>query len=400
MKTFFIYIILNALMMILFWGVYKLVFLKRKSSSEQRIFLLMATILSIVIPIVNIPGLSPNISLLATEKHISNLTFPTKTIVYEENVDIITTILAFLIITYFFVVLLKFTIFFHNQYVIRKKINTVPFQEHDGIRYHFNSLDENSYSYKRDIVIGIKGLNDNEIRMITLHEESHVRHRHTFDILLMSIVKTVFWCDPMNRIYTAELKKLHDYIADIEASSLTNTQEYTTLLLSQCRKNSLSRQIITCNFKSGDFMARIKNVYSKENHMPIRFLSIIPVIALALFLNSCANPIDSAEKQKLTMGNDTIQADLQTAVTDDTTITEPNSNTVEIITKKGKTEVEINGNSHELVFRDSSIRLTITSSNPNIPITLETEEAITKVISGIIITSTSSYIDSTESDSK
>ena len=106
----------------------------------------------------------------------------------------------------------------------------------------------------------------------------------------------------MNRIYTAELKKLHDYIADIEASSLTNTQEYTTLLLSQCRKNSLSRQIITCNFKSGDFMARIKNVYSKENHMPIRFLSIIPVIALALFLNSCANPIDSAEKQKLTMG--------------------------------------------------------------------------------------------------
>ena len=124
------------------------------------------------------------------------------------------------------------------------------------------------------------------------------------------------------------------------------------------------------------------------------------MIALALFLNSCANPIDSAEKQKLTMGNDTIQADLQTAVTDDTTITEPNSNTVEIITKKGKTEVEINGNSHELVFRDSSIRLTITSSNPNIPITPETEEAITKVISGIIITSTSSYIDSTESDSK
>jgi len=53
-----------------------------------------------------------------------------------------------------------------------------------------------------------------KIKTILEHELCHINERHTLDVLLVEIIKIVFWCSPPIYLYKKELKQVHEYIAD------------------------------------------------------------------------------------------------------------------------------------------------------------------------------------------
>jgi len=57
-------------------------------------------------------------------------------------------------------------------------------------------------------------LSSEQGRFIFRHELYHIRQKHTLDILLLSGVRSLFWCNPFFHLILRELKVIHEFLAD------------------------------------------------------------------------------------------------------------------------------------------------------------------------------------------
>lgn len=71
--------------------------------------------------------------------------------------------------------------------------------------------------------------------MMMQHEIAHIKQKHTWDILFLEIINTIFWCSPILYWYKNNLITIHEYLAD-EAVTKTNSKKtYGTILLQQAQ---------------------------------------------------------------------------------------------------------------------------------------------------------------------
>lgn len=126
-----------------------------------------------------------------------------------------------------------------------------------------------------------------EQKQIILHESMHVRLLHSWDLLLVNFAKVLFWFNPLIYIFERSLREIHEYQADQGVTSAYAPREYATLLL----------QLITAkpgwqfmnNFNQ--FQTKKRIIMMAKSKSPswqrLRFLILIPVIGLLLFVFSC-----------------------------------------------------------------------------------------------------------------
>ena len=55
---------------------------------------------------------------------------------------------------------------------------------------------------------------DDAQKQIILHESMHVAYRHSWDLLLVNMVKVVFWFNPLIYLFERSLREVHEYQAD------------------------------------------------------------------------------------------------------------------------------------------------------------------------------------------
>ena len=73
---------------------------------------------------------------------------------------------------------------------------------------------------------------------ILLHEEGHIRRGHSYDMLLISIVKALQWFNPFIYLLANDIKEIHEYEADkyvLQCNS--NTRAYQMLILKKAVGN-------------------------------------------------------------------------------------------------------------------------------------------------------------------
>lgn len=71
------------------------------------------------------------------------------------------------------------------------------------------------------------------------HELTHVRQKHTFDILFIEILKTFFWFNPILILYKKAIQLNHEFLADEKVvKSHKNVPFYQNLLLEKASWNS------------------------------------------------------------------------------------------------------------------------------------------------------------------
>jgi TonB family protein len=90
-----------------------------------------------------------------------------------------------------------------------------------------NSHQTASFSFLKWIVINRKDY-ENHFDTILRHEMVHTRQRHSLDILLIEILRAVFWFNPILLWYKKRLQEVHEFLADTEAE---NQQAYAYFLL-------------------------------------------------------------------------------------------------------------------------------------------------------------------------
>ena len=72
-----------------------------------------------------------------------------------------------------------------------------------------------------------------EQQQILTHEQTHIRQRHSLDVLLAELAATVFWFHPAMHLFKRELRAVHEHLADAEAVQASSPEAYIRLIRSQ-----------------------------------------------------------------------------------------------------------------------------------------------------------------------
>ena len=274
---------------------YKLLFRNSNRFQLNRIVLLTISIFAFALPFIRINIEGQQFQEMPSFKQEMDVIFYNDAIMeapVETNTLSITDIISYIYIIGVVFFLMKFVYNIFKIYKIKagKKIETI-----DNVNFIYTNESHIPFSFLKNIYIP----KDNLDEMIIKHEMSHVKNRHSVDIILMEIMIAFQWFNPFIRMIKNELKNNHEFIADSEA--IKNEDEksnYMMLLLQQCTADDFST--IANNFSFLLTQKRISMITKnqKVKGSVIKVLLTLPVFALLILLNTqCDNTKPNDEKQ-------------------------------------------------------------------------------------------------------
>lgn len=125
-----------------------------------------------------------------------------------------------------------------------------------------------------------------DVDKILAHELFHVQARHSIDVVVLEVLKVVFWFHPVVYVYKHELQQVHEYQADDAACRLSTKKQYGRLLLkhvSSSMASPLANPFFNSQLKNRFIMMTKK---PSTRHSILKYLIMIPLVGLAILLFS------------------------------------------------------------------------------------------------------------------
>lgn len=143
--------------------------------------------------------------------------------------------------------------------------------------------DTATYSFFNHIVVGTRGLNDDEVRCILAHESLHVRQGHSVDLLFARLLCCLMWFNPFAWLIMREIRAVHEFLADAASIGACGREGYLHLLYRQTTGTGYGH--ITNNFKSINLKKRIVMMNkSKTRFGAWKALTALPVAAVLMIV--------------------------------------------------------------------------------------------------------------------
>jgi TonB family protein len=169
-----------------------------------------------------------------------------------------------------------------------------------------------SFSFLKWVVVS-RGDYEHHFDTILNHELVHVQQRHSLDVLLVEVLRVLFWFNPVLIFYKKSLQQVHEYLADQQAS---NRDHYAEFLVSYALGAPVT--VLTNHFFNASLLKdRIKMLYKNPNSR--WSLSTYAAVALltifvALVVASCERDVvPSTKGNQLAAGQDiSVQGDVRT----------------------------------------------------------------------------------------
>lgn len=283
--TLLINLLESAALLSIFLGFYYFFLRKLTSFTANRIILLSGIILSCSLPFFNFTVSGDQ----STE--IITYTLPAVLIDGETNSEVTSTAQSFdwlQMALYIYFLGLAFCLgrSARRAFKLNKLLSKLDFDEH-GIAIVNGPVP--TFSFLNKILINEKDLKNNELDAILAHERAHVEQRHSFDLILIDLVKCFQWFNPAAWHYSKALQETHEYLAD--RSSLEKIEqsrsEYGALLARQ--------GIAQLQYAYGHaFAEQIKNRITMINQKKsskwsgFRYAFLIPLIAFLIPVIACS----------------------------------------------------------------------------------------------------------------
>lgn len=90
------------------------------------------------------------------------------------------------------------------------------------------------FSFLRSVFVNPEVFTESELQQVLRHERTHIRQRHTWDLLFTEAVRVLQWFNPVIYLYARELSSVHEYLADEAVLSCgTSRRDYLELLYKQ-----------------------------------------------------------------------------------------------------------------------------------------------------------------------
>lgn len=147
-----------------------------------------------------------------------------------------------------------------------------------------------SFSFGRSIFLQeqTKSLTEKELDLIVSHELAHVRHKHTWDVLVLEIARIVFWFNPFLYYLSQCLREVHEYQADAcIAGEGVEKMNYGRLLVKLATVRS--PLLFAHTFSDSQIFNRIQMLTKPKSGImqKLRFLGALPLMAIIVLVCSC-----------------------------------------------------------------------------------------------------------------
>lgn len=156
--------------------------------------------------------------------------------------------------------------------------------KHNGMTLHCHAGATAPFSWFSHVVMSQSDYDDCG-REILLHEEGHFRNRHSWDMLLLSIVKSLQWFNPFAYMLANDMKEIHEYEADRHVlKEHGDTRAYQLLLLRKAVGETAFN--LANNFNQSSVRKRIMMMARKPSGWinKGKALSFAPMVLLLLFI--------------------------------------------------------------------------------------------------------------------
>ena len=168
--------------------------------------------------------------------------------------------------------------------------------EHEDIKTPF--------SFIRTIFMGFN-YEPQERRQILTHEASHVRHRHSYERLFMSVLRSIFWFNPFFWMAEKDLEEVQEWEADKDVlDEGWNLKTYRTTIFKQLFGYNPD---ITCGLNHS--LTKQRFIMMTQSHRGkgawLRLAATLPVIAATFFAFGCGTKNQEEVETKADLTSET-----------------------------------------------------------------------------------------------
>lgn len=254
----------------------------------NRIYLLLSSLLSYVIPCISlslfqkseipeiIENTLPTLYISASNETVTTLSENNSLLFGWGGVWILGSVVMFIV----FALKIK-TLVLHIRKEKRIRSSQVLFVE------LINS--QMAFSFLNCVFIGDQ-LHGKEREMVIEHELIHVKQKHSWDVLFFEIQRILFWFNPMIYLYQKEIKAQHEFLVDQQIITNRGTKEYCKTLLEQVFK-APALSLVHTFYKQSLIKKRIAMLTKRESksNAKLKYVLVVPVILGMLVYTSCSS---------------------------------------------------------------------------------------------------------------
>lgn len=124
--------------------------------------------------------------------------------------------------------------------------------------------------------------------LILQHELVHIRQKHSCDTLFLELIKVFFWFNPAVYLFKRALQEIHEYLADKSVIKAHNSKIYTSLLVQQHLKHlpvSFAHSFNHAQINKRIAMIQATHKFVKPAIWKLAF--VLPLMAALMFMYSC-----------------------------------------------------------------------------------------------------------------
>ncbi|MBE0646340.1 MAG: M56 family metallopeptidase [Bacteroidales bacterium] len=312
MNELFRYLVQSSVCLAALYMVYWLFLRKDTFFTINRIYLLLAGLFSLIIPLFSFQftasgSMAPVMiflePVLITPEKIESLAASHLSWMEAIGIVYVTGVVIFS---------LRFLIqLFQLWLVIRRNGIT----RRENMRLIFVDKGYSPFSFFNMIFIREELSEDEQLEAILRHEQVHIRQYHSFDLILAEILTIVLWFNPFVWLLQRSLKSLHEFLADEGVMKFGfRMREYQQLIFDQ----TLGKQInnLTNNFNVSLIKQRIIMMTKSRSNAVARMKIVLalPAMLLALASFSSASAIYLTTPENSPLSGTTVSVEQPSAI--------------------------------------------------------------------------------------
>jgi TonB-dependent SusC/RagA subfamily outer membrane receptor len=283
-QTILLYLLKTILVSSIFVTYYWFALRNKKFHYYNRFYLLTASVISLIIPLLNFNWFSIEEPVIYGSSEVLQFVLPLATATnssYQYSWMDYALAISFLVTTALVIILF---IQIMKIQILKKKSVVTPMDGFDFI----NTKEENApFSFLNNLFWKETiSLQDEGGQQIFKHEITHIQQRHTWDRIYCQIVASLFWMNPINWIIHKELMTIHEFIADEEAVGNENVEIFAKMLLQTHYGNHFLNP--THQFFYSSIKRRVIMLTTSKNikYSYARRVMVLPILVIAVGLVS------------------------------------------------------------------------------------------------------------------
>ncbi|OFX71766.1 MAG: hypothetical protein A2X12_05320 [Bacteroidetes bacterium GWE2_29_8] len=275
------------------YGLYIVTLHKETHFHLNRFYLLFSYIISLLIPLINIPVNNADkeatfFAVLETVQITSQSAFAIEKYAFINHYVIVFYLIGMSVFLMRFISEIISLIFIHRQCSI---------EANNQLNIALSKKQIAPFSFFKTIYIDKKTINEESQEKIIMHETIHVRQWHTIDVVFAELICVLNWFNPFCWKMKVALKETHEYLADLGVSEQTpEYAEYFMLLF----RNAIGVQPgFANNLNKSLTLKRLimmkKTRSSKLSKMKV--LLAFPIVIVLFIAFSCNKNADKLKSQ-------------------------------------------------------------------------------------------------------